>query len=137
MIKIEASNNKKLITDLFFCNELIDGFDPERKIKNLNFKKYRFFILFRDKIAVGLCVFHLFKDKSCVAHIGIKEKYRGKEAYKAGRIIVYRLLKLFNKIWIQIRKENKKALIYALHLGFRLIGEVKGHKILEMQRWGQ
>lgn len=140
MITIQPSNNKKLINDLFFNDELVYGFAPnvstEDKDTKLDFKTQRFFIIWWNKIPVGLCVFYPYIHNFCVAHIGIKEKYRGKKAYDAGRLIIKKLLKLFNGIGVQIRKENRKSLFYALQLGFKFIGETQDHKLLGVNRYG-
>jgi hypothetical protein len=140
LITIQSSNNRKLIEDLFFCDELVKGFLPNGEKIKISFKKYRFFILFWNKIPIGLCIFYPlkgnFRNNFCAAHIGIKRKYRGKEAYKAGRLIIKKLLKLFNGIGIQIQKENRQSLFYALQLGFKLISEVQNYKLLEVKRHG-
>lgn len=133
-LKIQPSNDRKLIENLFFDKELYSGFVSNKDIKKEQIKldmiKDKFFILYCDKNPIGLCIFYPIKDKICVVHIGIKNQYRGKIAYKFGEMLKEALFKKFLILTAQIRKENKKALYYAIQLGFKLFGGNETYKFL-------
>lgn len=141
--KIEESKNIELINSILFDENiypyLVTDESWKRDMNILNCDNLKFFIFFCDKIPIGLCIFVQITNNVSIIHFGALENFRGRQIY----ILAKKMLEMYfnntdcHKIVCRIRKYNKKSIFFAIHNGFKVLGENGIYKYLEVSKYGR
>lgn len=115
---IEKIENIKLIENLF--NEYKEKYNP---IIN----DYTFILAYKkDNKYVGFLIYQLLYENAEIIDIFVEEKYRNN---KIGKALISKMLenKEIKKITLEVKKDNKNAILLYNSLGFKPVSIRKGY----------
>ena len=115
---IEKIENIKLIENLF--NEYKEKYNP---IIN----DYTFILAYKkDDKYVGFLIYQLLYENAEIIDIFVEEKYRNN---KIGKALISKMLenKEIKKITLEVKKDNKNAILLYNSLGFKPVSIRKGY----------
>lgn len=149
-LSVNESRDFKAIRDLILHDDISSGLLSPQTNKEIVFyeseerldNEYIIYYLMKvnDEIAGFCLILNLFNhdehDEKCfLVDIGILKKFRGKQAYQLAKIALNKFLdeEKPNRLLGLIKIKNKKALYFAMKVGFEIIKKDDVHYFLEVK----